>query len=460
VLPREMAVEFLMKRTGQDDRRVAEELCESLGDLPLALEQAGAHIESTGITLAAYQRRFQQRSEELLKAGSPPVDYPHTIATTWRMAFDELAKDKPAALDLLRLFAFLAPDDIPRDLAEAGKAGLSGVLAETAANPLRLDDALAALRRYSLVEVSGDSCSVHPLVQALTRAELGAQGSEARWAEAAVRTVNEAFPFREHGVATWGRSGRLLPHILTAAGHTERLGTTIETTGRLLNEAGEYLHLRAQLDEAEEALSRALVIAERFHGPDHPSVAICANNIGAILRDKGDLDGALRYAQRALAIGEKIYGPDHPTVAIRANNIGAILRDKGDLEGALRYTQRALAIDEKVHGPDHPDVAIDANNIGQILKDKGDLDGALRYTKRALAINEKTYGPDHPTVATCANNIGLILLNKGDLDGALRCTERALAISEGVHGADHPNTRKSRGNLLRIRQLIALIKKG
>jgi hypothetical protein len=63
-------------------------------------------------------------------------------------------------------------------------------------------------------------------------------------------------------------------------------------------------------------------------------------------------------------------------------------------------------------------------------------------------------------VARDANNIGLILLNKGDLDGALRCTERALAISEGVHGADHPNTRKSRGNLLRIRQLIALIKKG
>jgi hypothetical protein len=49
-------------------------------------------------------------------------------------------------------------------------------------------------------------------------------------------------------------------------------------------------------------------------------VTIGANNIGQILQAKGDLDGALRYTQRALAIDEKVYGPEHPTVAIRANN--------------------------------------------------------------------------------------------------------------------------------------------
>ena len=45
-----------------------------------------------------------------------------------------------------------------------------------------------------------------------------------------------------------------------------------------------------------------------------------------ILNDKGDLDGALRYTQRALTINEKVYGPDHPNVAIDANNIGRFLR--------------------------------------------------------------------------------------------------------------------------------------
>jgi tetratricopeptide (TPR) repeat protein len=290
-------------------------------------------------------------------------------------------------------------------LVEAGKAGLPGVLAETAADPLRLDDAIAALRRYSLVDVSGDSCSVHRLVQAITRADLGAEGSEARWAEAAVRTIAEAFPFKEDDVATWGRSGRLLPHAFAAAGHAERCGAALDTAGRLLNQAGLYLRLRAQWDEAEEALRRALKIGERVFGPDHPEVAIRANNIGTILKVKGDLDGALRYTQRALEIDERVYGPEHPEVATYANNIGQILHAKGDLDGALRYSERSLEIDERTYGPDHPNVAMDFNNIGQILQDKGDLDGALRHIERALSIAERVFGPDHPTTRLLRDNL-------------------------------------------------------
>jgi hypothetical protein len=51
-------------------------------------------------------------------------------------------------------------------------------------------------------------------------------------------------------------------------------------------------------------------------------------------------------------IDEKVYGPDHPTVATIANNIGQILKDKGDLDAALSCMQRALMINEEVYGPD------------------------------------------------------------------------------------------------------------
>ena len=55
-----------------------------------------------------------------------------------------------------------------------------------------------------------------------------------------------------------------------------------------------------------------------------------------------------------MKIDERIYGPDHPQVAIDANNIGQILEAKGDAEGALSYIQRALRILEKSYGPNHP----------------------------------------------------------------------------------------------------------
>jgi tetratricopeptide (TPR) repeat protein len=207
---------------------------------------------------------------------------------------------------------------------------------------------------------------------------------------------------------------------------------------QLSSQLGIVLHHKGDLEGALSYAQRALKIVEKVYGPNHPEVAIRANNIGQVLRDKGDLKGALSYTQRALKIDEKAFGPGHPTVATDANNIGMILQAQGDLEGALSYTQRALKIDEKAFGPDHPTVATDANNIGQILQDQGDLEGALSYTQRALKIDEKVFGPDHPEVAIRANNIGQVLRDKGDLKGALSYAQRALKIDEKVFGPDHP----------------------
>ncbi|MEK7404409.1 MAG: tetratricopeptide repeat protein [Acidobacteriota bacterium] len=70
-----------------------------------------------------------------------------------------------------------------------------------------------------------------------------------------------------------------------------------------------------------------------------------------------------RSRRQALKIDEKVYGPEHPEVAIDANNIGTILKAKGDLEGALGYTERALRIFESVYGADHPSTRIVAENL-------------------------------------------------------------------------------------------------
>jgi tetratricopeptide (TPR) repeat protein len=430
VLPRAEAVAFLQKRSGVEEPAAAGELCDALGGLPLAIELAAAYIEANGISIADYLERYRGAPREVLT---------DAVAATWEISFEQLRTEDPAALDVLNLIAFLAPDDID-----------SHLLAARVPDALQLDRARAGLLRYSLIEVRGGAISVHRPVQAATRARLAREGREREWAEAALNLVNEAFRFRSDKVETWSASARLLPHALAAAGHSERLGVALESTSRLLNEVGMCLDNRAQLVEAESSLKRALAIGEKVYGPDHSNLATYASNIGTILTTQGDLAGALEYTRRALAIGEKVYGPDHPSVARDANNIGLILRDQGDLVGALEYTRRALAISEKVYGPDHPTVAIVANNIGQILKAQGDLAGALEYTRRALAIDEKVYGPDHPNVAIRANNIGTILKAQGDLAGALEYTRRALAIDEKVYGPDHPEVATNANNIGQI----------
>ena len=110
---RDESIDFFLTRTGATDRASANELADVLGDLPLALEQAGAYVEQTGGSLSQYLSLFQTRHQELLQLETPPPGYEHTIATTWSISIQRLPG---AAAALLNLCAYLAPDDIPREL--------------------------------------------------------------------------------------------------------------------------------------------------------------------------------------------------------------------------------------------------------------------------------------------------------------------------------------------------------
>ena len=79
---------------------------------------------------------------------------------------------------------------------------------------MAFNDALAVLRRYSLMEVTDDALAVHRLVQAVVRDRLDEEGKK-QWAGAAVEMVNVAFPGEcaKHR-RNWPWCGRLLPHAL------------------------------------------------------------------------------------------------------------------------------------------------------------------------------------------------------------------------------------------------------
>ena len=236
VFDRAESVDFLLRRTGQPDEDAAEALAEELGDLPLALEQAGAYMEATGRPLSEYLEMFRASQLKILKRYPPATDYEETVATTWELSFQGARAASPASAGLLRLCAFLAPDDIPKDLLGQGSEHLPKALRGVVSDPEAFDEAIAARRRYSLVEAAGDSLSVHRLVQAVVRERLG-KGSRKTWAGAGVRLVNTAFPFYSDDVVTWPACARLLPHA-------EALKVEPEAAGRVLNQVGLYLRGR------------------------------------------------------------------------------------------------------------------------------------------------------------------------------------------------------------------------
>jgi tetratricopeptide (TPR) repeat protein len=338
---------FLTHRTGSQDQTTAGALAEELGDLPLALEQAAAYLEQTNMPLPEYLALFRRRRQELLRLGEPTA-YQGTVDTTWQLAIEQVATIAPggrAAVALLRLCAFLAPESIPLDLLSADPEVLSAELAAAGRDELALQEAVAGLYRYSLVDRDQAGLRMHRLVQAVVRTYLTPQERDAG-AELAVRLLGEAFPTQLEEPATWPRCAQLLPHLLAATDHAMSQPAAGAAAGSLLNRATEYLGRRVELRAARAAAERALIITEAAYGPDHPQVARTLGNLGNVLETLGELAAARAAQERALSIAEAAYGPDHPEVARSLGSLGNVLEALGELAAARAAQERALSIAE------------------------------------------------------------------------------------------------------------------
>ncbi|HXU36331.1 MAG TPA: FxSxx-COOH system tetratricopeptide repeat protein [Blastocatellia bacterium] len=442
----EKAIEFLLKRTGHHDEAIGRILAEALGRLPLALEQAGAYIETSGCTMQHYLELFETRQREMLARGRPSTDYPDTVATTWSISFERLESDNPAAAELLRLCAFFAHDDIPITMLVEGADEMPESLALIAGDALLFDEALMAVRKYSLIEIANGRICIHRLVQAVIRHALDDEVFR-QWTGVAVHVVNAYFPLESDDVRQWAICSLLLPHASAALSQAESIQFTSSETARLLNQIGLYLKLRGEYAQAQRMHERGLAIDEAALGPSHPEVATELSNLGVVLKLQGDLIGATNLYLRALAINEAALGPNHPDVACDLSNLALVLESQGYLDRAEEFAERALAIGEATLGPDDPEVANFANTLGEVRKRKGDLVGAKGLYERALVIAEGAFGADHPKVAVCANNLGSVLAAQGDLDTAKALFERALAIDEAALGPNHPKVATRLNNL-------------
>ena len=109
VFTRVESISLLRGRVLQLSEPDAERVAEALEDLPLAVQQAAAFLAETGSTVEKYLELLTSRTAEVLAHGAP-VTYRASLAASYQVAFDQLAVDEPAALDLLTLAAHLARD--------------------------------------------------------------------------------------------------------------------------------------------------------------------------------------------------------------------------------------------------------------------------------------------------------------------------------------------------------------
>ncbi len=375
VLTETAAADFLCARTDArrrkqpDDDAQARALALELGQLALALEQAGAYIAKHRLTFGGYLKEWRDRHDRVLTwFDEQLMHYPRSVATTWQTSFDQLSEP---ARRLLHLVAWLAPDPIPESLLDVPVPGAADA---------DLHDGLVNLEAYSLVTRAPDApvFSVHRLVQDVTRRSL-ADDKEQHDLNAALRWVNAAFIGDPTDVRAWPILVPLAPHARAVIRRADEAGVT-EPTARLMNDVGLLLKEKALHTEAEALYRRALAIDERSFGADHPKVAIRLNNLASLLQATNRLGEAEPLMRRALAIDERSFGADHPNVAMDLNNLARLLQATNRLADAEPLMRRAVGILFKfTHrtGHEHPHLQVICANYRAILESLGRNDAEI-----------------------------------------------------------------------------------
>jgi tetratricopeptide (TPR) repeat protein len=318
----------------------------------------------------------------------------------------------PAAADLLRLCAYLAPDAIAEEILTQGAEHLGSVLAPVVSDAFLLGQAMEALRAYSLIgrDPSRQTLSVHRLVQAVVRDGMDAADRQ-YWAERALRAVNAALPAVEHG--NWSHWERLLAHVQACAewGELERLH--LQEAAEVLQQAGWYLTERARYSEAEPLVARAYHMSEQEQGAEHLDTARDAVTLAYLYYAQGKYAEAEPLYARALAIREQQLGPLHPLTAQSLNNLALLYDTLGKYAEAEPLYVRALAIREQQVGPAHPDTASSLNNLALLYHNQGKAEQAEPLYARALAIYEQQVGPLHPQTLIARKNYIAFLRTMG-----------------------------------------------
>ena len=128
------AVPLLLKSamldgTSENIKNMAPKVALELGGIPLALDQAGAYIQSCGCSIDDYFELFKKHKDQLLskKGFKGASGYGMSTYGTWDISMQEIekmvaskageeAEAAHSAIRLLRIFAFLNHENIPEEL--------------------------------------------------------------------------------------------------------------------------------------------------------------------------------------------------------------------------------------------------------------------------------------------------------------------------------------------------------
>jgi len=431
----------------------ATSIAQAVGGSSLALDQAGAYIERVRCSLTRYLQLYHQQGTQLLAKRGLAQVHPDPITDALSLNFQKVEQSHPSALRLLYLLAFLHPDAIPDEMIEQGTGALNPPLKKLATDALALENVIALLLKYSLVQrrMETRTLSIHRIVQAILKQELTPKQQD-QWAKQAVRLVSSVFP--KPDFSNWSMCEKYFSQARHCAELIYKLDLVQKEALHLVIHLGEYCYQRAYYRDAETYLTNALQSCEQTMGPDHLDTAHVLNNLARVYHKLAHYQEAEEHYQRAETILKQIWGSEHSEIAQVLNDLALLYSDWGRYQKAEALYQEVISMYEHTIGPNDPATAAALNNLATVYDELGKHSLATSLYQRAFSIEERTLGIRHPGMALSMTTLAGRYEDQKDYPQAEKLYQRTLAIQEQILGPEHPDIAQSLNNLAGLYEVL------
>ncbi len=235
--------------------------------------------------------------------------------------------------------------------------------------------------------------------------------------------------------------------VSTMGTHPAQAQAASAQDAETLTSQGDTLYEQGKYREAESAYRKALDIAGRVLGENHPDTAKNYLNLAISLKAQGRYGEAEPLYRKALDIAGRVLGENHPDTAAIYRSAASNLNHEGKYGEAAPLYSKALEIDRAVRGENHSDTAQSYNGVAYNLNAQGRYGEAEPLYRKALDINRAVLGENHRYTAASYNNVAYILDNQGRYGEAEPLLRKALDIYTAVLGENHPETALSYSNV-------------
>ncbi|WP_157436447.1 tetratricopeptide repeat protein [Actinospica robiniae] len=452
VLPRLDALALLAGLVGEfapTELPTAYRLCELLGFLPLALEQAGAYIRQCQSDVRGYLELFQSQPAAFLGAADLDTPAAATIARVWNVTLEQIA-EVPSALELLLIIAWLGPHGIPESLFDFLPPDRRG----------EVPYALGALADYSMISRApappGDSdtsqrISVHRLVQAVARTA----DPDDRYREPLLVRISRGIAclmlraalsgHPEHPSA-WPAYRRLGEHAEAYINHATPDTDDGESAAVLVNYAT-YLQNQGHTARSIELFSRAYECCLRVYGPDHEQTIATLTNMVRPHESAGNLKSAVSVGEAALQSAQNAFSDDNRVTLIASRNLAYALQRSGSVDRAIELFERTLVMCTRSLGADDELTLGTRAMLAGAYATSGDITQAIGIFQHVVADSDRELGASHPDTIAARCNMADAYLKAGDALRAVVTLEQTLGIAEKTLGTRHPGMLTIRSNL-------------